>query len=198
MNLNEINDLITGIFLSVTMSDMAEYWKDFLYMCDALFQSIHANHCTNAFQDLIDSQRDMLLWLTIYDNNQYSPRLPYSWSVLTNLPRDQESFLEEKYAHSLGGNPYSGMFLDMIIEVTMNKDSKLKSGWLSILKNEKQLMVHSINCNNIACIRNAVHRHIATKKGVYKHTESSPRRMKEDEQVVNLLNCISAFEFFSI
>ena len=198
MNLNEINDLITVIFPSVTMSDMAEYWKDFFYMCDALFLSIHANHCTNAFQDLIDSQRDMLLCLTIYDNNQYSPRLPYSWSVLTNLPRDQKSFLEEKYAHSLPGNPYSGMFLDMIIEVTMNKDSKLKSGWLSILKNEKQLMVHSINCNNISCIRNAVHRHIATKKGVYKHTESSPRRMKEDEQVVNLLNCISEFEFFSI
>ena len=198
MNLNEINDLITGIFPSVTMSDMAEYWKDFLYMCDALFLSIHANYCTNAFQDLIDSQRDMLLWLTIYDNNQYSPRLPYSWSVFTNLPRDQESFLEEKYAHSLPGNPYSGMFLDMIIEVTMNKHSKLKSGWLSILKNEKQLMVHSINCNNIACICNAVHRHIATKKGVHKHTESSPRRMKEDEQVVNLLNCISEFEFFSI
>ena len=61
MNLNEINDLITGIFPSVTMSDMAEYWKDFLYMCDALFLSIHVNYCTNAFQDLIDSQRDMLL-----------------------------------------------------------------------------------------------------------------------------------------
>ena len=118
--------------------------------------------------------------------------------MFTNLPRDQESFLEEKYAHSLAGNPYSGMFLDMIIEVTMNKDSKLKSGWLSILKNEKQLMVHSINCNNIACICNAVHRHIATKKVVHKHTESSPRRMKEDEQVVNLLNCISEFEFSSI
>ena len=89
------------------------------------------------------------------------------------------------------------MSLDMIIEVTMNKDSKLKSGWLSILKNEKQLLVHSRNCKNIACIRNALHCHIGTKKGVYKHTESSPRRLKEDEQVVqDLLNCISEFESF--
>ena len=30
MDLNEVNDLITGIFTSVTMFDMAEYWKDFL------------------------------------------------------------------------------------------------------------------------------------------------------------------------
>ena len=60
MDLNEVNDLITSIFLSVPMSDMAEYWKEFLSMCDALFLSIHANHCTNAFQDLIDSQLAML------------------------------------------------------------------------------------------------------------------------------------------
>ena len=61
---------------------MAEYWKNFLSMCDALFLSILANHCTNAFQDLIDSQRAMLPWLTIYDNIWYSYWLPYFWSVL--------------------------------------------------------------------------------------------------------------------
>ena len=81
------------------------------------------------------------------------------------------------------------MSSDMIIKVTMNKGSKLKSGWLFIIKNEKQLLVNSRNRNNIACNRNAVHRHIGTKKGVYKHTESSPRRLKDDEQVVqDLLN----------
>ena len=58
------------------------------------------------------------------------------------------------------------MSLDMIIEVTTNKDSKLKSGWLSILKNEKQLLVYSRNYNNIACMRNALHCHIGTKKGI--------------------------------
>ena len=88
MDLNQINDLITGTFPSVIMSDMAEYWKDILSMCDALFLYIHAKHCTNAFQDLIDSQRSMLPWLTIYDNNQYSRWLLYFWSVLTNLLRD--------------------------------------------------------------------------------------------------------------
>ena len=75
--------------------------------------------------------------------------------MLTDLPRDRERLIEN-YADSLTVNPYSGMSSDMIIEVAMNKGSKLKSG---------------------------------TKKGVYKHTESSPRRLKDDEQVVqDLLN----------
>ena len=38
-------------------------------MSDALFLSIHANHCTNAFQGLIDSQWTMLPWLKVHDNN---------------------------------------------------------------------------------------------------------------------------------
>ena len=48
---------------------LVEYWKDFLSMSDALFLSIHANHCTNAFQGLTDSQWTMLPWLKVHDNN---------------------------------------------------------------------------------------------------------------------------------
>ena len=96
-------------------------------------------------------------------------------------PEGFGEFLEEIYAHSLTGNWCSGMSLDMIIEVTMNKGYKIKSGWLSILKNKKQLLVQSWNFNNIACFSNAVHRHINTIKGAYKHTESSSRRSKEDD-----------------
>ena len=74
MDLNEINDFITGIFPSVTMSDMAEYWKDFFSMCDALFYLFMLTIVLMHFKDLIDSQRAMLPWLTIYDNNQYFPQ----------------------------------------------------------------------------------------------------------------------------
>ena len=98
MDLNEMNDLITGIFPFSTISNIAEYWKDFLSMCDAFFLSVHDNHCTNAFQDLIDSQRAKLPSLTIYDKNQYSRWLPYFWSVLTNIQRNRESFWEENYS----------------------------------------------------------------------------------------------------
>ena len=73
----------------------------------ALFLSIHGNHCTNASQDLIDSQQSMLPWSTINDNNQHSGLLPCFWPTHTNLPRYRESF-EENYVHSLTGNPLSG------------------------------------------------------------------------------------------
>ncbi|KAK7065892.1 hypothetical protein SK128_018960 [Halocaridina rubra] len=49
-----------------------------------------------------------------------------------------------------GGNSYSNMAWDMWIECIMNKDSKMKSGWLCILQNEKQLLVHSRSVNNVA------------------------------------------------
>ena len=43
-----------------------------------------------------------------------------------------------------------------------------------------------------------MHRHIDTKKGLYKNSESSSRRLREDEQVVqDLLNGISEFESFA-
>ena len=93
MEFDEVNSLTTCLFSSVTVSDMADFWKDFLSMCDALFLSIHANHCTDNFQDLIDSQRAMLPWLTIYDNNQCSRWLPYFWLVLSNLPKGSREFL---------------------------------------------------------------------------------------------------------
>ena len=80
----------------------------------------------------------------------------------------------------------------------MNKGSKLKEAWLSVLKNEKQLLVHSRKYNNISCIHNAVHRHISTiQKGIYKHSELSQPSLKENEQVLEyLLNYISKLERF--
>ena len=80
----------------------------------------------------------------------------------------------------------------------MDKCSKLKEAWLSILKNGKQLLVHSRKCNNISCIHNAVHCHISTiQKGIYKHSELSQPRLKENEQVLeDLLNYISKLECF--
>ena len=37
--------------------------------------------------------------------------------------------------------------------MTMNKGSKMKAGWLSILRNEKQLMADTRNANHIGRVR---------------------------------------------
>ena len=61
----------------------------------------------------------------------------------------------------------------------MNKGSKLQAGWHSIHKNERLLLVHSRNVNNVARICD-VYRSPAKRK--LKHKESAPKRMKLDEQ----------------
>jgi len=62
--------------------------------------------------------------------------------MLTALPLDQVEFLCTDFTQSITGNPYSNLAWDMWIECTMNKGNKMKSGWLSILKDEKQFLVH--------------------------------------------------------
>ena len=73
----------------------------------------------------------------------------------------------------------------------------MKTGWLSILQNEKQLLVHSRNVNNVARIR-AVHNAQANrKKAKRKQVECSPKRMQQDEQCVqDLITCMNEFDSF--
>ena len=192
----DLDDLIGDLFNQVEASDMADYWRDFLSMTDALMQNVHAVHICN-WDDYVSSLRAMLPWMVAYDNNRYGRWLPDFWAMLTALPADQVAFLRTDFTQSITGNPYSNMAWDMWIECTMNKGSKMKSGWLSILQNEKQLLVHSRNVNNVAQIR-AAHNALANRKEAKrKHTESGPKRMRDDEQCVqNLIACMYEFDAY--
>jgi len=58
--------------------------------------------------------------------------------VLDTLPTEQAAFMEDSmFAQSMTRNPYSCVALDIWIESTMNKGSKLKSDWMAILNNDK-------------------------------------------------------------
>lgn len=71
----------------------------------------------------------------------------------------------------------------------MNKGSKLKSGWLAILNNEKQLHSNTRNVNNVNQVRTTVHRHAKRKKQVKgKHADCSSSKMKKDEQATQDIN----------
>ena len=131
-------------------------------MADALFMSVHACHAVD-FDEYVVSVRAMLPWMVSYDKQKYGKALPDFSAYLINLPPDEHAFLRENFALSLTGNPYSSMAWCLCIKTTMNKGFKLKSGWLSIQQNEKQLLVHSRNVNNIARIR-AAHNKAAYKK----------------------------------
>ncbi|CAJ1076504.1 hypothetical protein KUCAC02_009111 [Xyrichtys novacula] len=43
----DLQDLITKLFSHVDVSDMADYWRDFLSMTDSLMQNVHAVHICN-------------------------------------------------------------------------------------------------------------------------------------------------------
>ena len=67
----------------------------------------------------------------------------------------------------------------------------MKYGWLSILQNEKQLLVHSRNVKNVARIR-AAHNVLANRKDAKrKHMECSPKQMRKDEHPVT---CMQEFD----
>ena len=175
---------------------MADYWRDFLSMTDALMQNVHTVHVCN-WDEYVSSLRVMMPWMVAYDNNRYGRWLPNFWAMLTSLPADQVTFLRTDFTQSITGNPYSNMAWDMWIECTMNKGSKMKSGWLSILQNEKQLLVHSRNVNSVAKIR-AAHNALANRKPAKrKHVECGPKRMRADEQCVqDLVACMQEFDCF--
>ena len=141
----------------------------------------------------------MLPWMVVYDNNMYGRWLSDFWAMLTALPPDQLAFLRTDFAQSMTDNPYSNMAWDMWIECTMNKGSKMKSGWLSILQNEKQLLVHSRNINNVSRIR-AAHNALANRKmSQRKHEKCGPKRLRVDEQCVyDLIACMYEFQSFPI
>ena len=40
----DLESLIANLFSRVKASDMADYWRDFLSMTDALMQNVHAVH----------------------------------------------------------------------------------------------------------------------------------------------------------
>jgi len=192
----DLERLVANIFTHVDASNMANYWKDFFSMVDALMQNVHAVHICN-WDEYVSSLRAMLPWMIAYDNNKYGRWLPDFWAMLTTLPLVQVEFLRTDFTQSITGNPYSNLAWDMWIECTMNKGSKMKSGWLSILKNEKQLLVHCRNVNQVTRIR-AAHNSLANRREFkLTHVECGLRRIREDEQCVqDLVICLCEFDAY--
>ena len=155
-------------------SDMANYWLDLMTMVEVLMLNVHAVHTCN-WEEYLMSLRDMP-WLVIYDQTNDGRWLSGFWVMLSSLPADQTQFLSSNFAKSITGNQCSSIPWDMWIEMTMNKGSKMKAGWMSILRNVKQLMADTRNSNNLGRIRAILHTQGTQKKLSRKHSECAPLR----------------------
>ena len=73
----------------------------------------------------------------------------------------------------------------------------MKAGWLSILRNEKQLMADTRNANNLGRVRATLHNQINRMQLSRRHTECTPARMCIDKQAVqDFISCIREFDCF--
>ena len=176
-------------------SPMANFWFTFMEMVEILMMNIHSLRTQN-WESFKCSIRLMLPWLVIYDNNNYGKWLVEYWLEMTNLPPNVSQFMTDGYfSQSMTGNPYSCLPYDLWIEMTMNKGSKMKAGWKSILKNEKMLLTHTMNANSINKIRSSLHDQGNLKHSRPGHKENTKFRLQEDEKCVqNLDSCIMEFD----
>lgn len=68
---------------------------------------------------------------------------------MKKLSSEHTKMMSDIFAQSMTTNPYSAQPPDVWIECTMNKGSKLKSGWKRLLKSKKGLLVHIRNTNKV-------------------------------------------------
>ena len=123
-----------------------------------------------------------------------APKFPGDTHISSNWA---DSVLERKLCTIHDRKPYSCITWDMWIEMTMNKASKLKAGWLSILQNENQLMADTRNANNLDRVRAAPDNQGNRKQLSQKHNECTPARLHVDEQAVqDIISSIKEFDCF--
>ena len=156
--------------------------------------NIHSIRTQN-WDEFKESIGIMLPWLHIYDHDRYGRWLPEFWLEISKLPPEHEVFMQDGlFAQSMTGKPYSCLPIDLWIEMTMNKGSKMKSGWLKILKNEKMLLTDTRVVNCVNCVRVSLQAIAQLNQHSQIHLESSPSRIKIDEQgVQDIIWCIEEF-----
>ena len=152
------SSFVIQAFVKVEKSDsaMAKYWLSFLKMTEILMLNIHAVKALN-WEEFKTSLRLMMPWLQVYDNDKYGRWLVEFWLEFCLQEEKAQHMFDGLFAQSMTGKPYSCLPLDLWIEMMMNKGSKMKAGWLRILRNEQMLLSHLLNANLINRIRVCLH-----------------------------------------
>ena len=134
---------------------MVNFIVSLMEMIEILFLNIDSIR-THNWKEFLNSLRLMMPWFLIYDSVNYGRWLPVYWVSMKSLPIDHAIYMPQIFAQSLTENPYSALPPDMWIECTMNKGSKLKSGWKRLLRSETGLYTHTKNANNVNAVRHAL------------------------------------------
>ena len=82
---------------------------------------------------------------------------------------------------------FSALPHDQWIEMIMNKDLKMKGGWIAITHNEEGLQVNNQVIDNIAKVKESLKKFANTKKCKYSQIKCSPARTTKDAKTVEIL-----------
>ena len=127
----------------------------------------------------------MLPWMAVYDSTNYTRYMSIYWVEMYNLNEDAKSYMEKGlFTASLTGLPFSAIPLDQWIEMTMNKGTKMKGGWIGFTKNESMVNIHTHTVNDMMQIRDKLHSRASLKSAKQNHAANSKSRLKTDEQKV--------------
>ena len=182
----QFNLFIKKLFKQFSMPDhhLFKYMASLMEMIEILFLNIDSIR-THNLDNFLSSIRLMMPWMKAYDCSNYGRWLPVYWEGMKSLPPEHKFMMEKIFAQSLTTNPYSAQPPDMWIEVTMNKGSKIKSGWKRTLYSEKGLFVQVKNSNNVNALRNCMKTFLnETKRIHHVHKENVSSRLKADEKAV--------------
>ena len=136
---------------------MADYWFSFLEMVEILLMHYHAMRIQNWTEYLL-SLRLILPWMAVYDGTNYTRYMSIYWVEMYNLNEDAKSYREKGlFTASLTGLPFSAIPHGQWIEMTMNKGSKMKGGWIGFTKNESMVNIHTHTVNDMMQIRDTLH-----------------------------------------
>lgn len=193
----ELEQFVIQVYCNIESSgsSMAKYWMSFMQMVEVLMMNVHSLRTQN-FEDFKASLQLMLPWLQIYDKDKYGRWLVEFWLELCSLPGEKSVYFKDGlFSQSITGKPYSCIPLDMWIEMTMNKGSKMKAGWIRILKNEKMLLTSTRNVNAINRIRTSLHTLANFSRCTEEHKETSKRRIAIDEHALQGIDsCFTEFD----
>ena len=119
---------------------MLQFWLRFM---NILMMNVHSLRTQN-WVEFKSTLCLMLPWLQNYDHDTYGKWILQFWLEISSLTQEQEEYMSQGlFSTSMTGKPYSCEPLDLWIEMTMNKGSKMNLGWVNILKNEKLLLTSS-------------------------------------------------------
>ena len=153
---------------------MAKYWLSLLKMTEIRMLNIYAVKTQN-WEEFKTSLRLMMPWLQVYDNDKYRRWLVEFWSEISCLQEEKAQHMPDGlFAQSMKGKPYSCLLLDLWIEMTINKGSKMKAGFLRILKNEQMLLSLVRNANLINRIKVCLHVIANMEETARYHAETLP------------------------